>query len=265
MNVFLFELRSQTKSIIYWTIGLLAICGLFMMLYPSFSSDTSQMKDMLSAYPPELLRSININIDQMFSMSGFYPFAFTYVSFGGAVCALNFGLGVISKENRAKTTDFLLSKPLKRYNIITQKLLSILCSILIIDIIYIIGTVIMCKMAASTPFSLVGVVLISITLFFIQLVFAAIGVVVGTFFKRVKSVVPISLSISFGFFALEMIDAFINKNLMQYISPFKYFNYTEIVSKQGYRASSIMTVIVVTAMCIAVSYYWYIKQDAKNV
>ena len=62
-----------------------------------------------------------------------------------------------------------------------------------------------------------------------------------------------------------MLDSFIDKDLLQYITPFKYFDSTEIIKNLSYQPSSLLTVLAVCAVCIFASYLLYIKKDVHAV
>jgi len=265
MGIYLFELKTIRKNTIIWAITLSALCAFFMSIYPAYASNEEAVKEMLKGYPPELLSAFALNVDTLFSVLGFYSFVFTYIIFCGAVQAGNLGIGMVSRENRAKTSDFLLTKPIQRKTVLTAKLLASLTSLVFTNIVYLIASTVFCLTITNTEFDVKALVLLSLTLFFIQLVFVSIGTLLGIVFQKVKSVVTASLCLTFAFFALSMLDSFIDKNLLKYITPFKYFNSTEIIKNLSYEPSSLLTVLAVCTVCIFASYLLYIKRDVHAV
>ncbi|MFP3361323.1 ABC transporter permease, partial [Planococcus sp. SIMBA_143] len=72
-------------------------------------------------------------------------------------------------------------------------------------------------------FSLDVFFLISLTLFFTQLIMFAIGMIIAVVFSKVKSVISVSLGVVFTFFLVGMVGA--SEEATRYFTPFKYFDY----------------------------------------
>jgi ABC-2 type transport system permease protein len=131
MNIYLHELKVYRKSTIIWTISLLAVVGLFLSMFPAFAKDAEEFSKLLEGYPEAVRKAIGIELGHFFTTLGFYSYAFTFISLCGAIQAMNYGTGVISKEIREKTADFLLTKPVTRIRIMISKFLAVLTSIII--------------------------------------------------------------------------------------------------------------------------------------
>ncbi|KMT22362.1 ABC transporter permease subunit [Clostridium cylindrosporum] len=262
MNIFLFELKSLRKAIIIWSLALSILCAFFMSIYPSFASSHDEVIKMMQGFPSILLKAFGINLDIFFSVVGFYSFVFTYISFCGAVQGTYFGISIVSKERRAKTTDFLLTKPVKRFHILTSKLLAVFTAIIITNVIYMTASTITLSSVNNGDFDIKRFILISLTLLFIQFIFVGIGVLCAVVLRNIKSVISVSLSLVFAFFAVSMLDSFIDKEMIRFITPFKYFNNLYIINNLAYEMKYLIVGIVVTLVCISASYIIYIKQDA---
>ena len=170
-----------------------------------------------------------------------------------------------TKETREKTADFLLTKPVTRTKIITSKLFAAFTSILITNIIYIIAATIMASLVKNDLYNYNIFFMISITLFFIQLIFLAIGFVVGVIFTKIKSVVSVSLGIVFLFFIFGMIAATEGKDVGRYFSPFKYFNLSYIRENASYEAPFLFAGIVIVIVSFVTSFYLFKKKDIHTV
>jgi ABC-2 type transport system permease protein len=265
MNIYLFELKAIRKNTIIWAITLSALCVLFMSIFPSYASNAEEVKTMLKGFPPEVLSAFALDVDSIFSVLGFYTFTLTYLLFCGAVQAGNLGIGLISRENRAKTADFLLTKPIKRETVLTAKLLASLTSIAFTNIVYLAVSTAVCIAVKNAAFDVKALWLLSLTLFFIQLTFVCIGTLCGIVFHRVKSVVTTSLCLAFAFFAVSMLNSFIDKDVLRYITPYQYFDSVAIIKNLAYEPTSLLTVLVVCTACIFASYWLYIKTDVRAV
>ena len=72
---------------------------------------------MLDNFPPAIKAAMGIAVDSFKSPLGYYTFAFTYSLLFGAIQAMNLGIGIVSKEEREKTADFILTKPVSRQDL----------------------------------------------------------------------------------------------------------------------------------------------------
>lgn len=266
MNMYLHELKAQRKTAIIWTCVLVGLAALFLSMYPSMAKDAADYKKLLGNYPPTVRAMLGINLDYITSLVGFYSMVFSFVMLCGAIQAMNLGVSILSKETRERTADFLLVKPVSRASIVTAKLLAAFTTIAVTDILFNAVTAILANAVKNTNYNVRQFFMINLTLFFLQLIFLALGVVISVFFKKLKSVLPISLGVVFG---LYMIGALIatgkNDDAARFISPFKYFNPTYIIQHTAYETPYLVTGAVVVVVSVIVTYFVYIKKDIHAV
>lgn len=265
MNILLHELRVYRKSTIIWSISLILIVVLFMSLFPSFSKDTEEFTKLLEGYPAAVRAAFGINLDNFFSILGFYCYALSFITLCGAIQAMNLGTGIISKEVREKTADFLLTKPVTRTTIITAKLVAALISILITNLFYLAAALLTAYQVKTVDFSLKVFIMLSLTVLFIQLIFLAIGVILSVVIPKIKSVLTVSLSTVFAFYFLGMFSATSGDEAKRYISPFKYFDTAYIMENSSYETPFLVAGLVIMILAIVASYVIYRKKDIHAV
>ncbi|MGB8451114.1 MAG: ABC transporter permease subunit [Anaerocolumna sp.] len=266
MNMYLHELKSLYKSAIIWTCVLIALAALFLSVYPGMADDAVDFKKILGSYPAAVRAMLGIDLDYITSLLGFYSMIFSFITLCGAIQAMNLGISALSKESRERTADFLLVKPVSRASIVSAKLLAAFTTIVATDIVFTAVSTILVNSVKSDDFSVKLFFLVNLTLFFIQLIFVALGVVISVFFKKLKSILPISLGVVFGFY---MIGALIatgdNDKAARFISPFKYFNIPYIIQNAGYETEYLITGGIIVIVAIIASYIIYINKDIHAV
>ncbi|MCM3666342.1 ABC transporter permease [Mesobacillus subterraneus] len=265
MNMFLHELKAYRKSTIVWTLSLVALVILFLSMFPSFSKDAEEFKKLLEGFPVEVRKAIGLSIDSIATLLGFYSYAFLYLKLAGAIQAMNLGTSILSKESREKTADFLLTKPVTRKQVVTAKVMAALVSLILTNIVFIMLSFVMASIVAGDEFSKKVFFLLSITLFFIQLMFLALGIIISVIFPKIKSVISVSLGTVFGFFMLGMISSTTDDKALRYLTPFYYFDSAYIVKNTGYENSFLVTGIILIIAAVAASYYLYAKKDVHSV
>ncbi|MFT4143454.1 MAG: ABC transporter permease subunit [Mobilitalea sp.] len=266
MNMFLYELKALRKSIITWTISMLALAALYLSIYPSMAKDAEDFKQLLGEYPEAIRAMLGINLEYITSLLGFYSMIFTFIILCGAIQAMNLGVSILSKESRERTADFLLVKPVSRTAIVSAKLLAACAALVITNAMFIMVSTFMANLAKTEDFSIKTFLMINLSMLFVQLIFIAIGMVVSVFFKKIKNVLPISLGFVFGFYFVGTILVTDSSNKWEYIlSPFKYFDIYYIIQNTGYDAFYLVVGAIIVAVSIAVSYVIYNRKDIHAV
>ena len=265
MNIYLHELKAYRKSTTIWTCSLVLLIILCLSMFPSFAKDALDVKKLLEGYPEVLKKALGLSLDTLFTLLGFYSYVFIYVVLCGSIQAMNLGTSIISKEVRDKTADFLLTKPVTRSQIMTAKLLAVLTSLAITNIVYTVFAMLMATVVKTEAFSMEKFILISVTLFFVQLMFMAIGVLISVLFPKIKSVLPISLGTVFGFFLIAMLSTATSDKASRFLIPFKYYDNAYIIKNSSYEASYMIVEILFIIVTILASYFIYGKKDIDSV
>lgn len=265
MNIYLHELKLSRKSTVIWTVTLIAIVTLFMNLFPAFLQDASVMEKILQNFPEEFKKAFGISDFDFSTFLGFYSYIFSFVLLFGAIQAMNLGIGTMSAEVREKTADFLLVKPVTRHKIITSKLLASLTNIIITNAFVIITAFVSAEIVLSEPYNKKLLFMITITMFFIQLIFISLGFFISVVIKKIKSVLPVSLGVVFGFYILDMFGSVIGGDKIKYLTPFKYFDLAHIIEKGKYETRFIILSLVIIVAAIGGSYVLYYKKDISAI
>jgi len=265
MNMFLHELKAYRKSTITWTFTLVVLVILFLSMFPAISREAEEFKRLLEGFPEALRMALGLSVENIGSILGFYSYFFLYISLVGTIQAMNLGTSIVSKEVREKTADFLLTKPVTRIQIMTSKLLAALTSLVITNVVYVITATIMASLVETKEYSTKIFLLLSLTLFFLQLIFLALGIIVSVVVPKIKSVLPISLGTVLAFFIIGALASTTGDNALRYISPFKYFDFAYIVKNSSYESSFLIVAISFITLTITASYLIYSKRDIHAV
>ncbi|QCJ45387.1 ABC transporter permease [Bacillus sp. S3] len=265
MNIFIHEMKAYRKSTIVWSISLIMLIILFMSFYVSFSKDAAEFTKILTSYPEAIRQAFGINLDQFFSILGFYCYPLSIITLCGAIQAMNLGTGIVSKEVLEKTADFLLTKPVTRTQILTAKLLAALVSIVITFIVYFAAAGITASVVKTEDFSMEIFFLLSLTLLLVQVMFLAIGIIISVIVPRIKSVLTVSLATVFGFYFLGMLSSTSGEEAKRYLSPFKYFDTAYIMKHSGFETPFLLAGAVIVCGAILASYFVYTKKDIHAV
>lgn len=264
MNIFLHELRANRKATIIWVCSMAALIIFFLSIFPSFSRDAAEFDKLIQGYPEAVRKAFGLGSD-IFSFLGFYSYVFLYIMLSGSIQAMNLGTSILSKEVRQKTADFLMTKPVARQEIMTSKLLAALVTLIITNVIYLAAAGAMAFIVNTETFNIKILIMISITLFFIQLIFMALGVIISVIVPKIRSVIAVSLGTVFGFFIINMFGSVIGDEALKYITPFKYFDTAYIMKNSAYEMQYMIIGAVFVIATIGASYLIYSRRDIHAV
>jgi ABC-2 type transport system permease protein len=232
-------------------------------MFPAFIKDVAVTKKLLASLPLALRSAVGIQLETFFSIFGFYSYLFLYVMLTGSVQAMNLGTSLISKEDRSKTAEFLLTKPVTRSQIVTSKLFAAFVLLVITNVVYLIAASTVAKAVSIEPFSMKIFLMISAVLFLVQLMFLSLGVLVSVIVPKIKSVISVSLPTVFGFFIISMIGSIIGDEAVRYITPFKFYEPNYIIKNGSYEMRFVVIEIVFIVVAIAASYAIYARKDIR--
>jgi ABC-2 type transport system permease protein len=219
----------------------------------------------MEGYPEAIRNALGFSLGSFFTILGFYCFPLSFITLCGAIQGMNLGTSIVSKEVREKTADFLLTKPVTRTTVLTAKLMAAFISIILTNIIYLAVTITMAYQVKTEDFSLKILIMLSLTMFFIQLIFLAIGVIVSVIVPRIKSVLTVSLTTVFAFYFLGMFSSTTGEEAKRYISPFKYFDTAYIIKQASFESTFLIVGAVIIILAITASYFVYAKKDIHSV
>ncbi|MDD4773377.1 MAG: ABC transporter permease subunit [Eubacteriales bacterium] len=261
MNVFLFELKSQTRTFVIWTSVILFNLILFIKgIYPVFYAAVDEVLAMLSGFPPEFSAAFHVT-DDMFTYSGFYCFTYMYIVLIGAIMAAVLSISSFAREKRNKCADFLLTKPVERRNIFFAKLLSSMLLLFAAGVLFAAVSVLLYLSDNPGGGQTAQYLIASAGLFFTQMIFIAAGIFYAVFAKRVRSVAGSATAFGFGAFILSALVNILDKELFFLISPLSYFNPAAVFAGGTHEFKYIAAAVIAIAGMVWASYFKYTGSD----
>ncbi len=214
-------------------------------------------------YPPAVLAALNLKVEIFFTIYGFFSYFLTFGWLIASVQAMNLGVSIVSKEVAGKTADFLLTKPITRARMLTEKLAAITTLILITNVAYL-ATAIVSALTFSKDKVELGIFFpIAATLFFIQIFFLALGFLFGSVLPKVKTVVAVTLPTVFTFFIISAFGSALKLTDTSYFTPYKYFDAIYIYNHSAYEPRYLWLLLCVIVVCIFTSFIVYLRKDIE--
>ena len=259
MTIFLHELKRGKISLIIWSgiiAFLLAVC---VFIYPELAEQMGELEEMFNnmgsfsdAFGMEALTE-----------GGFLGFfsleCAEMLGIGGALFAAILGIAMLSKEEQDGTAEFLLSHPISRSRVISEKLLATFAEILIFNLAQVTVTA-LSIIAIGEDVDVGKLALIFLSFLILHLEVAAISFGISSAIRR--GGIGIGLGIALLFYFLSLASG-ISESLefLKYLTPFSYTSGSYIIEHTSLEWKYVIIGALVSAASIACAYRIYTKKD----
>lgn len=261
MNIFLRELKANFKSLLVWSGIMVFFVYMSMAKFSAFAADPEMLK-VLDSMPPALLEAFQMNAFNLTTVSGYIGVMFTYFALIVSIFAVMLGSDIISKEERDKTVEFSLTLPIPRHKLVTGKILAAVANCIVFILVIWGITLFFVADYEPEPSFYEFLKLIMIGLFFLQMIFLAVGVLLGSAMKQYKQASTVAVSLLLGTFFLSIIsDLSEDLEFLKYISPFKYFNPVKLLNESEFEMPFVWLSVGITAVSLIAAYIAYSKRD----
>lgn len=265
INIFKQEFKMNLKSVITWSLSVTALIFVFISLFPSLAKDAELLNEMMVNFPPELLAAFGMSGIDLSTVLGFYGLVFLFVQICLAIQAANYGISLVSIEERELTADFLLAKPVGRTQILTTKYLAAFTSLTTTNIVIWISSIgFISIFRDGREYDVKPLILLLSSIVIFQLFFLTVGVLISLLVKRVRSVTPYSMALAFGMYVLSAFSGMLGDSTLEKITPFKHFDPNYIVQHAAYDIPLVWISVVAIVISLVGSYLLYTRRDIPS-
>lgn len=216
------EWKVNFRGFVIWTSILVILFGAVFLIYPSIitSDNMESLNEMLKVFPEDLLRAFNMDISSIDSAFGWIKTeGFVFVLLITGIYSGILGSGILLKEENDKTIEYLNSLPVKRTQIVMNKvavgLVYIFLMVIVLGVFNYVG------LTWSGDFDKKSYLLLSVTPIFSSIVIFSLCLFLSTFTHKTKNTIGFSLSIVFVSYFLNVISELSEETeVLKYVSVF---------------------------------------------
>ena len=262
MNVFLREMKAHRWGLIFWSLGMVMMIYSGMAKYGAYEAADESVAVILDQIPGAVQAVFGMTGFDLTTAAGFFGMLFLYLAVMGAVHAALLGAHLIAKEERDHTSEFLYAKPASRSRVLTGKLLAGLVNIIVLNMVTAASSFYFVEMFnKDEPFGS-DIVLLMIGLFFLQVIFFAIGAAVAGTSHEPKSAASRATSIMFGTFLLfYVVNLDEDLEFLKYFTPFKYFEANALMTDGALDPIFVALSATIVVLAITGTYRAYSARD----
>ena len=259
MTIVKHELRQGRTAFLLWTgsIGfLLAVC---IFLFPEMKGQMDSVSSLFSSMGA-FTAAFGMDRLNFGTLIGYYAIECGNVlGLGGAFYASLCAVSMLSKEEKDRTAEFLLTHPVSRTRMISEKLLSVLIRITALNgIIWLLSVGSIAAIGETVPWKELN--LLHLAYFLLQLELSAICFGISAFVRRGS--LGIGLGVAVIMYFLNLIANITEKaSFLKYVTPFGYCSGADLVANGSIDpAMAAIGILIGTAGVIA-AYLKYTKKD----
>ncbi|MBB6447224.1 ABC transporter permease subunit [Bacillus benzoevorans] len=266
MNIFLKELKFQRKSLVLWCLGVILMIIAGMAKFDAYSAQGQSINELIGDIPKSIRIVLGFGEVDVSTVAGYYTILYIYMLLMAAIHAAMLGAAIIAKEERDKTYEFLLVKPVSRNTVVTAKLAAALTNIVIYNVVNLVSFIVILGGYNNEGADMNGkIVLTLVGMFILQVLFMVLGSALAAVKRKAKSAASLAAAIMLLTYMLSVaIDLNEGLKVLKYATPFKYFEAKYLMFGSGLDVGYILlSAVLITALTI-ITYKAYSKKDLQS-
>ena len=259
MTIIRHELRQGRFSFLIWTSAIAFLLAICVFLFPEMKGEMEEVSDVFASMG-SFTAAFGMDQLNFGTLIGYYSIECGNVlGLGGAFFASLTAASALAKEEKEHTAEFLMTHPVKRSKIATDKLIAILIQLVVMNVVtYGLSVSSMIAVGEEVPWKEVN--LLHFAYFVLQIELACICYGISAFLRRGS--IGIGLGIAIIMYFLNLIANITEKvEFLKYITPFGYTDGADIVSDGRLNLAYVSIGMIFAVIGVVVAYWKYSKKD----
>lgn len=261
MTVVKHELKMGKTSFLIWTAviaGLLSVC---VFLFPQMEGQMESIGDVFASMG-SFTEAFGMDQLNFGTLIGFYAVECGNVlGLGGAFYASLCAVSILSKEEKDKTSEFLLTHPVSRCKVVAEKFIAVFIQVTAMNmIIYVLSLISIVAIGEVIPWK--EITLMHTAYYLLQLELAGICFGISSFINKGSMGAGLGVAVMMYFLNLIANIAEVAE-FLKYVTPFGYSDGADIVSS-GTLDGVMISVGMIFGICgVITAFLKYTKKDIK--
>lgn len=259
MTIVKHELRQGRLSFLIWTGGIGLLLGICVFLFPEMKGEMEGVGQLFASMG-SFTAAFGMDRLSFGTLIGYYAIECGNVlGLGGAFYAALSGVGILSKEEKDRTADFLLTHPVSRARILTEKLAAVFLQITAMNLIlYSLSVGAMAAIGEEIPWKELN--LLHLAYLLLQLELAGLCFGISAFLRKGSAGAGLGLAAMMYFLNLiaNIAEA---ASFLKYITPFGYCDGADIVTNGRLDGTMAAVGAAIGIGGIVIAYWNYTRKD----
>ena len=255
------ELRQGRASCWIWTAAIGFLLVICIVLFPEMKGQMDGVNNLFASMG-SFTEAFGMDRLNFGTLIGFYAVECGNVwGLGGALYAALCAVGILSKEEKDKTAEFLLTHPVSRTRVVTEKLMAVLIQITAMNLVMLalaVGSI--AAVGETIPWKEIG--LLHLAYYLLQLELAGICFGISAFLHKGSAGVGLGVAVMLYFLNL-IANIAPAAEFLKYITPFGYCEGADIVSNGRLDGTLVAIGAVMGIGGMVLAYWRYAKKDIR--
>ena len=259
MTIFFHELKRGKISLLIWSLAIAFMLGVCVLIYPEMKT---QMGDISAMFADMGSFSAAFGMDKINfgSFIGYFGVECGNVlGLGGAFFASILGISALAKEEKEHTAEFLLTHPVARERVVTEKLLAVYAQVIILNLVSVLVTDLSVVIVGESV-DVKVLTMLFLAYFLMQIEISSVTFGISAFIKG--NGLGVGLGIAVLLYFLNIVANLTeNAKFLKYITPFGYTEGADIISSGTIEMKYLSVGILFTAVGVIAAFLKYRKKD----
>ena len=259
MTIVKHEIRQGRIAFLIWTCSIGLLLGICIFLFPEMKGEMEGISDVFSSMG-SFTAAFGMDRLNFGSLNGYYAIECGNVlGLGGSFYAALCAVGMLAKEEKERTAEFLLTHPVSRMRIVTEKLIAVILQITAMNLlIYALAAGSMAAIGEKIPWKELN--LLHLAYYLMQIEVAGICFGVSAFLRKGSAGIGLGIAISLYFLNL-VANITDSASFLKYITPFGYCDGSDIVAGGKLDGTLLAIGFGLTVIGIIAAYWKYLRKD----
>lgn len=255
------ELRQGRVSFVIWTAAISFLLAVCVFLFPEMKHEMDEIGQMFSSMG-SFTAAFGMDKLSFGTLTGYYAIECGNVlGLGGAFFASLTAVAILCKEEKGRTAEFLLTHPISRARVVSEKLAAVIIQLVVMNLIVL--AVSACSMLAvgeEIPWK--DISLLHTAYFIMQLELAGICFGISSVLR--KGSIGVGLGVAIIAYFMNLIANITDSaEFLKNITPFGYCDAAEIAGSGSLDAARIAIGAVIAVVCVLGAFAMYTRKDIK--
>lgn len=261
MTIVKHELRQNRKTLAIWTAAIGFFIAVCVFLYPEMGSEMDDIGDMFASMGA-FTAAFGLDTLNFGTLIGFYAIECGNVlGIGGAFFAAMIAAGVLAKEEKDRTAEFLLTHPVSRTRVITEKLIAVFLQILLLNLV-VFGLSAVSILLIGEEIFWKELTLLHLAYFLLQIELAGICFGCSAFLRRGGLGVGLGIAVV-AYFLNLVANLSEQAEFLKYLTPFGYAEGADIIADGHLDTGMVLLGMGFAVIGIAAAYWKYSQKDIR--
>lgn len=261
-TLYLYEMKKGLKALLIWVaaVGGMGLCCI--LLFTSMEESMAEMAGNFSNMGA-FSDAFGMSTLSIATLTGFFATEIgTIHSLGSCMFAASLAIVILSKEEDGHTAEFTFTLPISRGKVVTAKLLSLVCSLLLFTILC--GAMYWCGiLAVEGEMELCDFAVYMVAQFGMNLEIAAICFLLSAMSKKNK--MGLGIGLAMAFYAYDLMARVVpDLGDSKFLTPFAYSNASEIFSNTIEPEKALLFGGLVLICSLVGAYGIYLRRDLAS-